>query len=70
MNGPNANNIFKFLRYNSKLYIPELGVCGHIKRNFEMFMIDKSGTIVEHESESTFKYLGSLRNELYMRLKC
>ena len=67
MNGPNANNIFKFLRYNSELYIPELGVCGHIEKNFEKFLIDKNGTSVQHISANMNPR--NLINDFYIRLK-
>ncbi len=43
VNGNNADEVFKFLRYNSDLYSPEHKALGHIEWNFGKFLVDASG---------------------------
>lgn len=40
VNGANAHEVFKFLRYNSELYNKEDNTVGHIHWNFGKFLVD------------------------------
>jgi glutathione peroxidase-family protein len=40
VNGPNADEVYKFLRYSSELFLPEEGILGHIHWNFGKFLVD------------------------------
>jgi len=43
VNGPNAHDLFKFLRFNSELHDPKQKIVGHIHWNFGKFLVDQTG---------------------------
>jgi len=43
VNGKNAHDLFKFLRFNSELFDAEENSVGHIHWNFGKFLVDPSG---------------------------
>jgi len=45
VNGPNTNDVFKFLRYNSELN--QNGKVKYVPWNFTKFLLDKDGKIVK-----------------------
>ena len=55
VNGPNASEVFKFLRSNSELLNSEDQTVGHIHWNFGKFLVDQSGEHVHyfHPMEKT-----------------
>ena len=48
VNGEDADEVYKFLRYNSELFVPEEGILGHIDWNFAKFLVDATGKEVEY----------------------
>lgn len=53
VNGPNANEVFKFLKRNSPLYDPRTGVTGNIKGSFYKFVVNGAGAVVEYGDPAT-----------------
>jgi glutathione peroxidase len=47
VNGPNAHEVFKFLRRKSSLYNPETKEVGAIPYNFTKFLLDGNGQLVQ-----------------------
>jgi len=50
VNGPETNEIFQFLKYNSELYDETKGVVSPIKWNFGKFLLDKEGRVIKYYS--------------------
>lgn len=50
VNGPNASEVFKFLRSNSELLNSEDQTVGHIHWNFGKFLVDQSGNVLHYFS--------------------
>jgi glutathione peroxidase-family protein len=48
VNGPETNEIFQFLKYNSELYDETKGVVSPIKWNFGKFLLDKEGRVIKY----------------------
>lgn len=48
VNGGNAHDVFKFLRYNSELHCKETNTVGHIHWNFGKFLVDPTGQFVHY----------------------
>ena len=48
VNGANASDVFKFLRFNSELYDPVERTVGHIQWNFGFFLVDKTGKKIQY----------------------
>jgi len=47
VNGPNAHDVYKYLRGNSELRLPESNEVQAIKWNFSHFLVDKDGKVVK-----------------------
>jgi len=59
VNGPGANDVYSWLRKNSKLYDPELKKAKKINWNYSKFLIDSNGEVVKHYEQIPpieFKY--------------
>jgi glutathione peroxidase len=68
VNGPDADEVFKFLRYNSELFDAEEGVLGHIQWNFGKFLVD-AATGKEVEYFSSRGDLKDVEDAIAKRLK-
>ena len=52
INGPFTNPLQKYLRRNSNCQVEQTGVCEPITWNFEKFLVNPKGKIVEHWESS------------------
>lgn len=50
VNGKNADPVFQFLRYNSKLYREDKNHIGPIRWNFTKFLVDSEGGVFKYYS--------------------
>lgn len=48
VNGPNAHEVFHFLKYNSSLYSEKKGVITPIPWNFSKFLVDARGGVIKY----------------------
>mmetsp|Transcript_32751 Transcript_32751/g.27688 ORF Transcript_32751/g.27688 Transcript_32751/m.27688 type:complete len:123 (-) Transcript_32751:99-467(-) len=48
INGPHTHPLYKYLRRNSDLYNPNNKVCAPVTWNFEKFLVNPNGNIIEH----------------------
>ena len=48
VNGPNTNEVYKFLRQNSELYDKNKGEVKEIPWNFAKFLVNKEGHVVKY----------------------
>jgi len=65
VNGPNAHDVYKFLRGNSTMRLPESNEVRAIEWNFAHFLLDKDGKVVRaFPPEEEAKYVDVIEEEV------